>query len=315
MRPLVLLLLAGCLPATAQEPPPSPQVDAIEAAIGQVERASQALLAGIGDGSIDIKTQGPAIVATIGRLGASYARLDALQLKAQPVDVGEVPPEAEALPKTERDTKKVAATTPGTTAPTATDVKTPAETPAEAPATQTSKTVVESEKTGVKSIDTFLQHVAQVSADMNDVQKKLESARGKLTSSLGLAKKFKAADAQKALTEQLGTGYKISLSPVKVTPGPDAKNPAIAANITSAYKDLTDVQKRLPTIIQNATNVGKEAVEVPKKAEADLKALGPLKAADALGKVAKASKTVTKVPKDAKDLTDEVTLWTKIAGG
>lgn len=326
-------LSAGCLPAAADVPPPEGPLVHLDNAVASVERAASAVVAGVASGTIDLSTRGPDLVAAFTRLNLASSRADRVVERAPvaelvPADaaLADAPP-GEEPPGVHNDggppTQAVASGTararpaPGTAPTTTTTAATaPAQKEEVTSGASSSKTAVVAEKTGVPSIDAFLQSTASLSNQMMDCQTRLESARGKLTSSLGLAKKFKPEDAQKALKEKLGTGYKITLGPPpNIVPGPDAKDPGIVNNLKSAITDLMTVQKAVPGLIQTATKAGQEGAQIPTKAKTEIMALGPMKSVEAVGKVTKGVKAVTKIPKEAKDLGDEVASWTKVLGG
>lgn len=349
----LLALAAGCFNARAgdtppeapsavpaEPPPPDPggqapsgPHDALESAIAQVEEAADNVIAGVADGSIDLTKRAPALLMEFTRLSLHVARVHALALSApapafdpnapvvdpllavvEPVDPN-APPSTTEKPAT-KPTSATKPTTTTTTSPTTTTTAAPTTTTTTTPASADPADKPDAvEKTGITSIDAFIYHAAALSTKMNHAQRKLEGARTKLTTSLGLAKKFKPADATTALKDKLGTGYKITLSPVSVTPGPDAKDPTIVTNVSSAITDLQAVGAVLPEIVKLATEVGQEGAQVPTKAKADLEKLGAVGSAQALVKVSKSTKTVAKIPTDAKTLSEEVAMWTKILGG
>lgn len=350
-RPVLLAALAlaaiapGCGAAHADDVPASPALDRLERAVQRVEAASVGVVAGVASGTIDLSTRGSDLVAAYTRLGMAVARVDRLLEKVPAEEPVPVDPAtlAEGAPEGGPGAVPVAATGnhgaapavgPGTTtmrtspstgtaamAKTTTATRTDGstartaapETTTEAESTSTSTTP---DKTGIASVDKFLTTVAKLSDDLTSSQKKLESARTKLTTSLDLAKKFKPEDAQAALKKKLGTGYKIKLgNPPTITPGPDATDPDIVNNLKSAITDLLAVKAAIPSIVSGATAAAQQGAAIPTQAKSEITALGPMKAADALAKVAKSTKTVTKIPKDAKDLGDEVATWTKILGG
>lgn len=307
----LMMFLGACGSAAADDPAPA---DELEAAVAEVEKAAGGVVSGVGSGQIDLVSRGPALVMAYTRLSLGLSRLEQVAAKVAPptpevVVEPEAPAEAGAPVAAKEPAREPAKAASATrTEPEATETR--------SAAPETSSKAVESETTGIASVDAFLRDAAQVSADMASLTSRMESARGKLSSSLGLAKKFKAADAQQALAEKLGTDYKISLSPkVSVKPGADAKDPAIVSNLQSALGDLQEVQKKLPGVVERATAVARQGAEVPAKAKDELQALGPVKSVEALGKVSKAAKSVGKIPKDAKALGDEISLWTKVVGG
>lgn len=129
---------------------------------------------------------------------------------------------------------------------------------------------------------------------------KMESARNSLTTGLGLSKKFS----------------KISMGPPpKITPGADAKDPSIVGTLQGAIGNLLSLKTDLPKLITSAVDLGKKAAEIPTSAKSDLAALGPVGSAQAVAKVAKQAKNISKILKDAKALADEVAMWSKVFGG
>lgn len=340
LSPALVVLLAGCGAALADDTPASPELERLERAIAGVERAAVAVVAGVASGTIDVGTRGADLVAAYGRLTVTAARLDRVADKVP----DHVPVDPAALPEGAPEAVPVVADAPGgvppvptatsprmsqttasasmakTTTATRTEGSTARTSAATSTETTTTTTTTTSssapDKTGVASVDKFLATVHTLSTQLEDSQKKLESARTKLTGALGLAKKFKPEDAQAALKKKLGTGYKISLgNPPTITPGADASDPAIVTDLKSAITDLLAVKKAVPGIVSGATSAVQQGAALPTQAKSEITALGPMKGADALAKIAKSTKTVTKIPKDAKDLGDEVATWTKILGG
>lgn len=333
---LAAALSEGCLSAAAGDATPDAPLTHLENAVSGVERAAVAVVTGVASGGIDLTTRGPDLVAAFTRLNLSISRTERLAervpveaaVEVAPVDaaLAEAPvvPEGQPVPhagNTQADTPasgtaraRPPAGTPTTTAAVASEPTQKAEVGTTTTATRT--TAAQADKTGIPSVDKFLQSTANLSADMLECQTKLESARGKISKSLGLAKKFKPEDAKAALKDKLGTGYKITLGPPpNIVPGPDAKDPGIVNDMKSAITDLMTVQKKIPGLISGATQAAKDGAVIPTSAKNEIMALGPMKSVDALGKVAKNVKNVTKIPKDAKDLGDEVASWTKVLGG
>jgi hypothetical protein len=308
---LFLPTLTACNAAIASDP--NPTLDNLDAALTAVEQSTAALIGGVANGSVDLKKEGPTIMLGFTRMTLSLTRIQTLSHKpglmatppSDPVaeaavdgstvegaPVEGIVPEgstelASASPTSAKTAHPSGTTSKAQAAPPTTDTsaKTAPPTPEAAVAPVASDTF---EKTGIKSIDSFFDSANQLTAAMASSQAKMESARNSLTTGLGLSKKFSSDEVKTALKEKLGTGYKISMGPPsKITPGADAKDPAIVGTLQGAISNLLSLKTDLPKLITSAVDLGKKAAEIPTSAKSDLAALGPVGSAQAVAKVAK----------------------------
>ncbi len=348
-RLLLLLLAAGagaCVSAYADVPPvppvpPSPvtpdpagpsyglvELDALDAAIETVARSGKVVADGVLAGTIDPRVDGPAIVIAFARLSLSVSRMDLLVAQAAPADLaaaavadGEVPEAAEGEGRAPGGAAPSRPSTPGQIVSvggvkkpeTAAGAASAATEPA--PADTSSADAGGLELTGVASVDKFLSDSVRLSSAMVTSRTTLESARSKTAEVLGLSKKFKPDEAKSALRKNLGS-FKVSKGPpVKLVPGDDAAKPEMAGSLQGVVADIMVLKDSVPKMVTTAVDLGKQGAALPTTAKQELLALGPMTSAKAIGKITKQVKVVTKIPKDAKELSAEVAEWVKVFSG
>lgn len=340
-------LLAGCTTAYADIPPgpppepgqaavavtpgaPTPAEVALDEAVGAVSRSAAAVAAGVADGSIDVRVDGPAIITAFARLSLDASRLSILSARTPAPAAAELaeaeveaPPPGSPAAKVARaptgptigpDGKPITSVGGGRPATTSTSTSTSTST-ASSDSADAADSSGGPEKTGVASVDKFLGDSDRLSKEMTTSRTRLESARTKTASTLSLSKKFKPEDAKAALKKELGS-FKVSKGPpVKLVPGDDAKNPAVATSMQGVVADIMALKDSVPKMVITAVDLGKQGAALPTTAKQELLALGPMSSAQAIAKITKQVKVVTKIPKDAKELSEEVAEWVKIFTG